>query len=85
MTIGHPALSTARPSFCDSAGKAIRAHLIDYKTDHVTTESEAQERARTYANQMETYRRATALLLGIPLTEVTTQLLFTKIPLLADC
>ena len=66
----------------DQEGSPLSAHIIDYKTDFVSNEEEARLRAQKYQSQLETYRKATALLLGLPKESVTTELLFTRVPVL---
>lgn len=64
----------------DSGGQALAAHLLDYKTDRITSQAEATGRAGLYREQMESYRKAVALLLDLPLEQVTASLLFTRLP-----
>lgn len=68
----------------DAEGTPVSARIIDYKTDLVSSPSEADKRARSYQSQIETYRQATALLLGLPLEKISAQLLFTRLPLLVE-
>ena len=64
----------------DAAGKALSATILDFKTDQVRNETEAQNKAKDYQPQMESYRAATAALLDIPLERVSASLLFTSLP-----
>jgi ATP-dependent exoDNAse (exonuclease V) beta subunit len=48
-------------------GKAIEAHILDYKTNRKTPEAIAEE----YEGQMEQYRQAASRLLGLPLEKIT--------------
>ncbi|MDQ8189432.1 UvrD-helicase domain-containing protein [Roseibacillus persicicus] len=68
----------------DSTGKVVAAEVLDFKTDQVETEQDAQDRASKYRDQMDTYRAAAALLFGLPTAQVKTQLLFTRVPCLVE-
>lgn len=48
-------------------GKALEAHIYDYKTNRSTPAKIAEE----YAGQMEQYREAASRLLGLPLEKIT--------------
>lgn len=62
----------------DDQGQATAAHLIDFKTDHVAAGSDAlAHRAETYRPQVEAYRRALSLMLGLDESAITAELLFT--------
>lgn len=64
----------------DSSGQALTASLLDYKTDNVASAAEATGRAGLYREQMESYREAASLLLGIPSDKITLSILFTRLP-----
>ena len=64
----------------DATGKAISATILDFKTDQVSNETEAQNKAKDYHSQMESYRAATSALLDLPLEQVSASLLFTALP-----
>ena len=68
----------------DSAGKALSATILDFKTDQVGNETEAQNKAKEYHSQMESYRAATAALLDLPMEQVAASLLFTALPSLVE-
>ena len=61
-------------------GRAVRAQIVDYKTDQGAAELSADDLAR-YAErhrpQMEAYRRAASRLLSLPMTNVEVVLVFT--------
>ena len=48
-------------------GKPVEAHILDYKTNRSTPEAIARE----YDGQMEQYRKAASILLGIGIERVT--------------
>jgi len=48
-------------------GKAVEAHILDYKTNRSTPEAIAKE----YEGQMEQYRQAASRLLGLPLDKIS--------------
>lgn len=55
----------------DAAGRAIRADVFDFKTDRPgATEDAARELRARYAGQMSLYRRAVAVLTGLPPAQV---------------
>ena len=62
-------------------GVALRATILDFKTDRVENDSEANRAAERYRPQLETYRHALAQLLGLPASSISTTLLFTRIAL----
>ncbi len=68
----------------DESGQALSAHIIDYKTDRVMSDEEAEQKAQSYRNQMTSYRTAVASLLGLSLGQVTASLLFTSLPCFID-
>ncbi len=63
----------------DAAGKPVRAQLIDWKTD-TASEPGRQDPDGTYGPQLRQYRRALSVLLGIPETSVTLELVFVSDP-----
>ncbi|MGJ8724916.1 MAG: UvrD-helicase domain-containing protein [Roseibacillus sp.] len=66
----------------DANGKPLSASIIDFKTDQVSNEAEAQDKAQNYQSQMESYRAATSALLNLPAEDISAQLLFTAAPCL---
>lgn len=68
----------------DPNGKALSAMILDFKTDQVGSEAEAQKAAKGYRRQMESYRSAVAALLGLPAEKVSTTLLFSALPSLVS-
>ena len=60
-----------------AAGRALRAELIDFKTDRVDAES-LQEVVAEYGPQIDTYRRALGAMLGLAESAVTGNLLFVQ-------
>jgi len=62
----------------DAAGKPLRATVMDFKSNRITSETDLQEAADGYATQMLYYAGAAARLLGLSATQVSTELLFTR-------
>ncbi len=56
-------------------GRAISAQIIDYKTDRVEAH-ELDQRAKSYAPQMEAYARAARLITGLDARNTITRVLF---------
>jgi ATP-dependent helicase/nuclease subunit A len=65
--------------FRDGSGTPIRAEIIDFKTDAVTSGEQLVER---YSEQMEAYREVISRALGVP---VTCRLLSTRLKGCFDC
>ncbi|MEM6854820.1 MAG: 3'-5' exonuclease, partial [Planctomycetota bacterium] len=62
----------------DASGRVKAAHLIDFKTDRIAADHDAlRQRADHYRGQMEAYRRALSLMLGLDASAITAELLFT--------
>ncbi len=64
------------------AGRAVRAEVVDFKTDRVPVETGASALAIAAAHhrpQMEAYRRAAAALLRLPVCAIDATLIFTSI------
>ena len=55
----------------DAAGKPVRAHILDFKTDQPPN-------TRRHRPQMEDYRKAVALLFGLPPAQIACTLLFVR-------
>ncbi|MFZ5831257.1 MAG: UvrD-helicase domain-containing protein [Planctomycetota bacterium] len=55
--------------------KYLSAVVLDFKTDRVPAEA-VPERVEVYRPQMDAYRRALSLLLGLPVEQIATKLLF---------
>lgn len=62
----------------DTAGQAISAVILDFKTDAVSDDSSMQTRAQGYAPQLELYVQAVCRLTGLPPTKVRMGLIFTS-------
>ena len=65
-------------------GQALSASIIDFKTDQVGNESEAEKKATRYDSQMTSYRKAVATLLNLEPEKVHSFLLFTALPYAVD-
>jgi ATP-dependent helicase/nuclease subunit A len=68
----------------DASGQAISAHILDFKTDRVSSEAEAKATAKGYQDQLASYRAATSTLLNLPPKAIAASLLFTTLPLLVQ-
>jgi ATP-dependent helicase/nuclease subunit A len=55
----------------NAEGSSVSAIIYDFKTDH-GTDSEIEDR---YRSQMEAYRQAASILLTLPTSHLTTQLI----------
>ncbi|HNX35258.1 MAG TPA: UvrD-helicase domain-containing protein [Kiritimatiellia bacterium] len=62
----------------DVSGHPVRATIIDFKSNRITSEKELQEAADGYSAQMTYYATAAARLLAISAAQITTVLLFTR-------
>lgn len=60
------------------AGRPVRAAVIDFKSNRVAADRDLREAVEGYQGQMADYARAAACLLGIPVEQVATHLLFTR-------
>lgn len=63
----------------DAAGRALRATVVDFKSNRIEDENALAEKAAGYAGQMRDYAAAAARLLGLEAEQVTTVLLFTRV------
>ncbi|HCE45545.1 MAG TPA: hypothetical protein DET40_18550 [Lentisphaeria bacterium] len=54
------------------------AVILDYKTDHVSSEEDMENSLESYAPQLELYRKALALLLNIPEKNISASLAFLR-------
>jgi ATP-dependent exoDNAse (exonuclease V) beta subunit len=59
-----------------TGGETTRAEVIDFKSDHVRRGAELEERARHYAPQLASYRRALACITGLAEERVEARLSF---------
>ena len=59
-------------------GRAVRADILDYKSNQVTAEADLRKTAKRYRSQLELYARALAHILHLPLTAIQTSILFTR-------
>jgi ATP-dependent helicase/nuclease subunit A len=62
----------------DAAGNVVRAVVIDFKTDRMADESESGRVVKRHAGQLNLYRRAAAVLTGVPPAQVTCKLVLTE-------
>jgi ATP-dependent helicase/nuclease subunit A len=62
----------------DQSGKALRARVLDFKSDEVPGEAAVADRAKQYRPQMETYRGALSRMLGLQPDKVALELLFVQ-------
>lgn len=67
----------------DAEGRPSQATIIDFKTDQIT-EKELSSGAEHHRSQMETYRTVLSKLTKIPTRNINLQLIFTRIPDLAE-
>ncbi len=63
----------------DDQGRPVRVVVVDYKTDRIDPALGAGGILERYAAQMELYRRAAAVLAGVPLGCVSCNLVLTKL------
>ena len=61
-----------------------RAHLIDFKTDDVSTPEALDDKVRGYTPQLQLYRRAAARLTGLAESDIQVSLLFVRGPQLVE-
>jgi ATP-dependent exoDNAse (exonuclease V) beta subunit len=61
----------------DSAGRAVRAKVIDFKTDQFAGAGADEAAIRRYAPQLNLYRRAVAILTGLPVSAIACELVLT--------
>jgi ATP-dependent exoDNAse (exonuclease V) beta subunit len=61
----------------DAAGRAIRARVIDFKTDRFADSGADEAAIRRYAPQLNLYRRAVAILTGLPVSAIACELVLT--------
>ena len=62
----------------DDSGTAIRACVIDFKTDRVNSTEDLDTAGEKYRPQLDLYRQVLARMTGLPETAISTQLLFTR-------
>ncbi len=65
-----------------AAGRAVRAEVVDFKTDRVPTEADISalaEAVEHHRPQMEAYRRAAAAMLRLPVSATAATLIFTSV------
>lgn len=65
-------------------GKASRAWVIDFKTDRFAGNEEVARLVTKHSSQLNLYRRAAALLSGLPAREVACSLVFTAGPKMVE-
>ncbi|MDA0323762.1 MAG: UvrD-helicase domain-containing protein [Verrucomicrobia bacterium] len=62
----------------NAAGQAVNAEILDYKSNRVQSEAEIERTAQGYREQLTTYRRALAKILGIAEARIACRLIFTR-------
>ena len=62
----------------DRSGKALRATVLDFKSDEVPDEAAVADRAKQYRPQMDLYRVALSRMLGLQPDKVALELLFVQ-------
>ncbi|HTO02337.1 MAG TPA: UvrD-helicase domain-containing protein [Opitutus sp.] len=62
----------------DSHGEVRRVEIIDFKTDRVAPAA-VNTYVKSYASQLELYRRVAAILTGVPLERIGCRLVFTRL------
>ncbi len=65
-------------------GKPVAARIFDFKTDRLDAESSTTARTLHHASQMAAYQRAIVGLIGIPVDQVVTKLLFTQTEVITE-
>ncbi len=65
-------------------GAAVRAAVLDFKSDRVADEAALAAKVEIYRRQLVWYRRAAARLTGLPPERVTAHLLFTRLGRVVD-
>ena len=63
----------------DQAGRAAQATVIDFKTDRVTDAADVAAAVGRHAGQLNLYRRVVAVLTGLASSEVSCELIFTRL------
>ncbi len=61
----------------DAAGRAVRAQLLDFKSDRVADAAALERAVASYTPQIRWYRRVLARLLDVPETRIAATLVFT--------
>jgi ATP-dependent helicase/nuclease subunit A len=62
----------------DADGKALRASVLDYKSDRIGQQSEIRATAEKYRGQLTLYGRALSRILRLDQSQITLELLFTR-------
>lgn len=62
----------------DASGRFVAGHIIDYKTNRVSTPAELDEATEHYRSQMTIYRTALARLTGLAESAIGAELIFTR-------
>ena len=60
----------------NAAGKLVRAHILDFKTDRLSDEKEREERRLFYQPQLDAYAQALTRLTGLPAESIQTELIW---------
>jgi ATP-dependent helicase/nuclease subunit A len=63
----------------DAGGRAVRATVFDFKTDHVANDKSVALLRQRYAAQLEIYRRAASILAGVRPQNVEAKLVLTRL------
>jgi ATP-dependent helicase/nuclease subunit A len=61
------------------SGRAVRARVIDFKTDRVASAAEIAAAVARHSTQLNLYRRVVALFLEMPVSAVCCELVFTRL------
>ncbi|MFM1558599.1 MAG: UvrD-helicase domain-containing protein [Roseibacillus sp.] len=62
----------------------LRATILDFKTDRVASEREAEQQADHYRPQLLNYRDSISQLIGLPNDRIKATILFSKLPLVLE-
>jgi ATP-dependent helicase/nuclease subunit A len=63
----------------DDAGRAVRATVLDFKTDRVADDAPLDEAIARHAGQLNLYRRVAAVLAGLKVDAVSCELVLTRL------
>jgi len=63
---------------CDPAGRAVRATILDYKSNRIASPAEFAATAEEYRPQLELYARALSRLRGLPRSAIEPKLLYSR-------
>lgn len=63
----------------DSSGRAVRARVIDFKTDRIASEADVAAAMNRHAGQLNLYRRVVSTLTSLSPGDVACELIFTRL------